>query len=70
MAELLSGMPVMPLLPGMRVQFEAIDILTGAAVSGVTVSLAAIYAVDSEDSTVAVGDSGPFMLVPGPVPVE
>ena len=59
-------MPVLPLLSDCRVQFEAIDPTTGAAVAGVVISQAVIYAADvvaDEDASLQVG---PFMLVPGP----
>lgn len=68
MAELLSGMPVLPLTKSCQVKFEAIDPSTGAAVSGVLISDAVIYATDSAPDEVTVGDSGPFMLVPGSTP--
>jgi hypothetical protein len=66
MAELQSGMPVMPLTSDMRVQFEAINPTTGVAVAGVDISLAAIYAVDTVGSETDLIQTGPFMLVPGP----
>lgn len=70
MAELLATMPVLPLTSDCVVKFEAINPTTGAAVSGVTVSQAVIYAVDIEgESSGGSVDSGPFMLVPGPTPV-
>jgi hypothetical protein len=65
LAELLSTMPVLPLVGDMRVQFEAIDPSTGAAVSGVKVSLAVIYATDKAGA-VDSSSTGPFMLVAGP----
>jgi hypothetical protein len=58
-------MPILPLNGDMRVQFEAIDPSTGAAVTGVKVSLAVIYATDKQ-GVVDGGNTGPFMLVPGP----
>ena len=64
-------MPQMKLPPGYIVKFEAIDVATGVAVSGVTVSQAVIFADDAlagEDTVL--GDGGPFMLVPGPTPVS
>lgn len=42
--ELLSTMPEIPLEAGNVIKFEAIDPNTGAAVSGVTVSLATLTA--------------------------
>ena len=65
MAELLATMPVMPLTFGCMVKFEAIGVDSGAAVAGVTVSTAVIYAIDMSDGATAV-ETGPFMLVPGP----
>ena len=49
---------------GCKVQFVAIDPVTGDAVSGVTVANANIYV----QSVGGAGNlaSGPFMLVPGP----
>lgn len=66
MAELLATMPVLPLTPGCVVRFEAIDPTTGVPVSGVTVSLATIFATDLTGDETGLGNSGPFMLVPGP----
>lgn len=70
MTEVISSMPVLPLVVGMRVRFEAVDPTTGSPVAGVTVSNAVLYAVDV-DGEAAGGtvDSGPYMLVPGPTPV-
>jgi hypothetical protein len=62
-------MPILPISGDMRVQFEAIDPATGQPVSGVKVSLAVIYATDARAEEISVGDSGPFMLVPGLAPV-
>jgi hypothetical protein len=63
-------MPVLPLSSDCIVSFEAIDPTSGVPVSGVTVSLATIYAVDVEGDGASLGDSGPFMLIPGPTPTE
>jgi hypothetical protein len=61
-------MPILPIDGDCRVQFEAIDPTTGTAVAGVKISLAVIYATDQAQELLAIGDSGPFMLVPGPTP--
>lgn len=63
-----AGTPAIQLAGGMILRLEAISPTTGAAITGVTSSAWAIYGVDDSDAT---GDltSGPFMLVPGPVPV-
>lgn len=47
------------------IQWAAVDPTTGAAVSGVTVSNAAIIA-DQIAGTPEALSTGPFMLVPGP----
>jgi hypothetical protein len=59
-------MPLMPVSGDCRIQFEAIDPSTGAAVSGVTISLAVIYATDVAAGQETLDGAGPFMLVPGP----
>lgn len=70
MAELMSGMPLLPLLPGAVVKFEAINPVTGAAVSGVTVAQAVLYAtVPAAEASSGTIDIGPMMFVPGPTPV-
>lgn len=53
----------------MELRLEAIDASSGAAVSGVTATQWTIYG-DDEGGSNTVGESGPYMLVPGPVPVE
>jgi hypothetical protein len=73
-AELIAPLPRLTLVSGMTIAFEAIDPTTGAAVGGVVVSDAAIYADaadlnESDASTVAVTvpDVAPLWA---PLPVE
>lgn len=66
MAEVIATLPVLPLVVGMTVRFEAVSPTTGAAVSGVNISNAVLYATDvSLRDEAVLGDAGPFMLVPG-----
>lgn len=69
MAEYMASMPIMNLTPGMVVRFEAISPTDGSQVSGVIVSNATLYANDAVGAGDGAGQSGPFMLVPGPTPV-
>lgn len=58
-----TGMPDnLVIADGYIIKFRAVDPTTGADVSGVNVSAAAIQASD----TGAVAVTGPFQLVPGP----
>ena len=61
-----SGAPGLELVGGNYLRLEAIDPVTGAAVTGVTVSSIAVYGVNlkgyGEGETIPVG---PFRLVPG-----
>lgn len=61
-----APMPMIRLLPGMKLKLEAINPTTGQAVAGVSASEWTIYGVDALEAG-AGGDlsSGPFMLVPG-----
>lgn len=61
----MSTMPAMPLTPGMRIQFEAINSTTGVAVSGVTVSLATLYVegTTDDDDTGTAAALPPFQYV-------
>jgi hypothetical protein len=47
MADLIAPLPILNLPPGAVVRFEAIDPTTAAAVAGVTISAATLYALDS-----------------------
>lgn len=70
LAELMAGMPTLPLTSDCKIRFAAVDPLTGADVSGVTVARAIVYAVELDDSPGGVAvSSGPYMLVPGPTPL-
>lgn len=64
-----ASIPAIRLVPGMELRLEAIDASSGAAVSGVKATRWAIYG-DDEGGDNTVTESGPYMLVPGPVPVE
>jgi hypothetical protein len=66
--QLIAGLPVFPLTPGMTIKFEAINPTTGAAITGVTVSAVAIVGVQAGAFAAGGGDVqvGPFMFVPGP----
>jgi hypothetical protein len=73
-AELIAPLPRLTLVSGMVIAFEAIDPTTGAAVGGVVVSDAAIYAdaADLEDDAagtiaVTVPDVAPTWA---PLPVD
>lgn len=68
MKTLQAPIPPIRLIPGMQLRLEAIDATSGAAVTGVTATRWAIYG-DTEDDDTADVSSGPFQLVPGPVPV-
>lgn len=63
MAELLSGLAVVPLTAGMVLRFDAIDPDSGAAVADVEVSKVTIYGLNllADDEA----DLGPFIYVPG-----
>lgn len=63
-------MPALPLTVGCTVSFEAINPTTGAAVSGVNISLATIYGVDATEASDGALGIGPYMLVPGPESVS
>lgn len=70
MPELMAGLPTLPLTSDCSIRFEAIDPVSGSAVSGVTVARAIIYAVELDEAAGgAVVSSGPYMLVPGPTPL-
>lgn len=56
MAELIAPLPRATLVHGMTIAFEAIDPTTGAPVTGVVVSDAAIYANANDDGPVEVSD--------------
>lgn len=58
--------PDLDLTGGWQLVWAAVDPTTGAAVSGVKVSGAAITVTLAEGTTVDALTSGPFMLVPGP----
>lgn len=55
MTELLSTMPQIPLTGGFVVRFEAIDPVTGAAVTGVKVSNVALYGETSSGQVIPLG---------------
>jgi hypothetical protein len=59
-----TGLPNLPLLPGMKLRLEAIDPTTGAAVTGVTATDWAIYAND--ESRPADETPAPVLLLRGP----
>jgi hypothetical protein len=60
-------MPIDPDIDGgWQIVWAALDPTTGAPVSGVTVSGAAITVVIDPDTSPGDLTSGPFMLVPGP----
>lgn len=63
MAELLSGLAVVPLTAGMVLRFDAIDPDAGSAVADVQLSKVTIYGLNllADDET----DLGPFIYVPG-----
>jgi hypothetical protein len=64
-------MPAITLDSGCTVTLEAIDVSTGANVTGVTVSLVALYGVNLTDDSGTAGDgtdtSEPPWFVPIPV---
>lgn len=62
-SQLLAPMPFYTLEHGCTVSFEAIDPNTGAAVTGVTVTLAAIYGVNDAPAETTPDDSQVFYAV-------
>lgn len=71
MARVIEGpLPEIFLLPTWTVTFAAIDPTTGNNVPNVKVSDATITGDTGDDGERGSTDSGPFMLVPGPTPVD
>ena len=66
MAEYMSSMLLLPMTPGMRVQFEAVSPTDGTIVSGVTIANAALYVTDAVAEGGTAVEIGPYTLVPGP----
>ncbi len=64
-----TGLPeTLTLTSGYTVRFTATDPTTGALVTGVKVSQVSIFG--DTVTPEAIEEFGPFMLVPGPNPVE
>lgn len=62
-----AGMPDgLDLDESYTIRFSALDPSTGAAVSGVVISLAQIHAAEVSGNAAPDLNAGPFMLVPGP----
>ena len=66
-----APMPELTIPGGTTIKFEAISPTTGLAITGVTITTFAVYGYDvsADTSDLKLGESGPFMLVPGPSPV-
>lgn len=61
-----SGMAQPELIGGMMIVLEALDPVTGDNVPDVVISDVVISGIPLEDTVLELGQSGPFMFVPGP----